>query len=289
MSYNHAMSANDANDKSDVDPGAAKSPRAHPRLTAQLRNAAAFLTRLPMPLDRAEDDPPDHVLAQSMPLFPLVGAGIGACGALVLLGGNWLALPLPVACILALGALVWLTGALHEDGLADVADGFGGGSGRAAKLAIMHDSRIGSYGVLALIVSFALKTAALIVIATAGPWLAAAALIATAAWSRSLFAPLMLWLPAARSDGVAAGAGLPGRNDAWRGLILGAALALLMTIGSAGAAASVALIAGGFAAFLVGWLAFDHVGGYTGDILGAAQQAAETTTLVVLSALLTGG
>ena len=66
-------------------------------------------------------------------------------------------------------------------------------------------------------------------------------------------------------------------------------MALLVTLGGAGPAAILALLAGGIAAFIVGWLALDHVGGYTGDVLGAAQQAAETATLIALSAILTGG
>jgi adenosylcobinamide-GDP ribazoletransferase len=288
LSYNKTMSANDPrDDAADAAAGdAAFSPE--PGLTVLLRVAAAFLTRLPVPPGPAGETLPDDILARAMPLFPLIGAGIGLLGGMVLLIAGWLGLPALVAAIAALGTLIWLTGALHEDGLADLADGFGGGD-RNARLAIMRDSRIGSYGVLALLVAFALKAAALAAIFAAGPWLAVAALIAAAAWSRALFAPLMCWLPAARTDGVAAGAGQPGVPAAWRALILGAALALLATIGGTGGGAILALAAGGFAAFIIGWLALDHVGGYTGDVLGAAQQAAETTTLVAFSALVTGG
>lgn len=276
------MSANDAqNDFSDEPPGAT------PGRLDLLRVAAGFLTRLPIPGETGDDLPAD-ALARSMHLFPLVGSGIGALAALVLLIATGLDVPVLAAAVAALGALVWLTGALHEDGLADLADGFGGGTGRDAKLAIMRDSRIGSYGVLALIVAFALRAGALAAIAASGPWLAAAALVAAAAWSRALFAPLMRWLPPARTDGVAAGAGMPDAATAWRGLALGAALALLVTLSGAGGGALVALAAGGFAAFLVGWLALDHIGGYTGDVLGAAQQAAEAVTLVALSAFLAG-
>ena len=289
LSYNHAMSANDPRDGMTGAAASDAPPDPDPGFASLLRVAAAFLTRLPIPQGPAGEALPDDVLARSMPLFPLVGAGIGVIGGVVLLIAGWLGLPALVVAIVVLGTLIWLTGALHEDGLADLADGFGGGGDRDAKLAIMRDSRIGSYGVLALVIAFALKTAALATILTAGPWLAVAALIAAATWSRALFAPLMCWLPPARTDGVAAGAGRPVTSAAWRALVLGAALALLATISGAGGGAVLALAIGGFAAFVVGWLAFDHVGGYTGDVLGAAQQAAETLTLVAFSAVLTGG
>jgi adenosylcobinamide-GDP ribazoletransferase len=280
LSYNRPMSANEAHDT--------EPPIRDPDLLAMVRAAAGFLTRLPIPGGDPDEDRPTDLLARSMAVFPLIGAGIGILGAAVLIVCGWLALPAAVAAVAALGALIWLTGALHEDGLADVADGFGGGGDRDARLAIMRDSRAGNYGVLALIVAFALKATALIVIAGIDFWLGAAALVAAAAWSRAMFAPLMRWLPPARADGVAALAGMPTGADMWRGLALGAALALLVTLSGGGIGAVVALAAGGAAAFVVGWLALDRIGGYTGDVLGAAQQACEVLTLVAFSAILTG-
>lgn len=264
-------------------------PAPDPGLLALLRVAAGFLTRLAVRANDPDEDMPAIVLARAMPMFPFVGVGIGLVGGAVLLLLNWLSIPAPVAAIASLAALVWLTGALHEDGLADIADGFGGGADRDAKLAIMHDSRIGSYGVLALVVNFAIKATALGVVASESVWLAAAILVAAAAWSRALFAPLMRWLPAAREDGIGAGAGMPTSTESWKGLALGAAMALLFSLTGAGGGAIIALAAGGLAIFIVGWLALDHIGGYTGDVLGAGQQAAETTTLIVFSAIVTGG
>src|SRR5581483_1985388 len=115
-----------------------------------LVTASLFLTRLPLArLLRAPPPASAEALTHALRAFPLVGAAIGLIAALV----YWVAAlfglaPLPGA-LLAVGATVLLTGGLHEDGLADCADGFGGGRDRDSKLAIMRDSRIGSYGVLA--------------------------------------------------------------------------------------------------------------------------------------------
>jgi adenosylcobinamide-GDP ribazoletransferase len=298
LSYNRAMSANDAHDPLSDGPPAGAPGGAPGDALGQLdllRVALGFLSRLPVGHDEGPGDGfgdgralPADALARAMPLFPLAGAILGALGAALLLVAGWLGVPAPVAAVAALGALVWLTGALHEDGLADVADGFGGGADRDERLAIMRDSRTGNFGALALVVAFVLKAAALAAIAADGAWLAAAALLAAATWSRAMFAPLMRWLPPARADGVAALAGMPTGADMWRGLALGAALALLVTLSGGGIGAVVALAAGGAAAFVVGWLALDRIGGYTGDVLGAAQQACEVLTLVAFSAILTG-
>ncbi|MGH6905574.1 MAG: adenosylcobinamide-GDP ribazoletransferase, partial [Geminicoccaceae bacterium] len=112
--------------------------------------ALAFLTRLPV---REEPPWPAADLAASAPMFPVVGALIGLAGAIAYALATWLGLPPWPAAVGALATTIWLTGALHEDGFADVADGFGGGGTREAKLAIMRDPRIGSYGALALVLA----------------------------------------------------------------------------------------------------------------------------------------
>src|SRR5437763_3970407 len=123
-----------------------------------LRTAVAFLTRLPMPHpDGAR--PANCVRAHRM--FPVVAAAIGGAVGLLYLAMRAMGLPDVAAAALALGASAILTGALHEDGLADVADGFGGGRDVAAKLEIMRDSRLGTYGALILIVSFVTKVSVL--------------------------------------------------------------------------------------------------------------------------------
>ena len=278
LSYNKAMNANTESSEHRSDPA---------DILAQFRLAAAFLTRLPV--ERAEDAetaPPD--LARAMWLFPLVGFGIGGAGAIALALLAWAGIPAAVAATLAIGIVVWLTGALHEDGLADLADGFGGGGTREQKLEIMRDSRIGAYGVLTLAVIVVAKIAALATIAAVDIGAAAGALIAAAAWSRAMFAPTMRWLPPARDEGLGALAGTPSEGDTWKGLALGALLAALVLITPAGGGLLIILVAGGVGAFGVGWLALQQIDGYTGDVLGGAQQAAEAAVLIVASAVIMG-
>lgn len=283
MSYKSDMDANDENSVG--------------RLSAQLRVAVTFLTRLPVrdsphadapggdaPVDAVA--PPD--LAASMWLFPLVGFGIGGVGALALGALSWGGVPAPVAATLAIGVVIWLTGALHEDGLSDVADGFGGGGDRERKLEIMRDSRLGAYGTVTLAIVVVAKIAALASIAAHDVGAAAGALIAAAVWSRALIAPTMRWLEPARDDGLGAGAGAPSEGDGWKGLGLAVLLVLLVLVTPAGWGVITVLVAGGLGAFAVGLLALRQIGGYTGDVLGAAQVIAETACLVAASAVISG-
>src|SRR5579883_3399555 len=150
-----------------------------------LITAAAFLTRLPL---RAPPPLPG-ALARASWVFPVIGAGIGIVGGLAYVVAASLGLPVLAAALIAIGATVLLTGGLHEDGLADVADGFGGGADRAAKLAIMRDSRSGAFGVLAVVLSVGLRAAALASLGDGGR--VTAALVAAHALSRGLL-PLVL-------------------------------------------------------------------------------------------------
>jgi adenosylcobinamide-GDP ribazoletransferase len=245
--------------------------------------AFRFLTRLPGP---SAGPAGSGALGPALRLAPLVGLVVGVCGALVAwlaLGG--LGLPPWPAALLTVGATVWITGALHEDGLADLADGCGGAFERSRKLAIMRDSRIGAYGVLALILSIGLRGAALAALAApAGPETAAAVLIAAHSLSRGFLAPVMLVLAPARDDGLAAAAGRPGLTDALTAVALALALAALavglgLALGFALAALAAAAVTAAIAA--------RQVGGYTGDVLGAVQQTAETAALLAAAALLT--
>jgi adenosylcobinamide-GDP ribazoletransferase len=258
-----------------------------PDIATQFRLAAAFLTRLPVD-DASDDDTPPTDLAHAMWLFPVVGVGIGGVGAIALALLAWANIPPAVAATLAIGITIWLTGALHEDGLADLADGFGGGRAREQKLDIMRDSQLGTYGVLSLAVITVAKIAALASIAAVDIGAAAGALIAAAAWSRAMFAPIMRWLPPARDDGLGALAGTPNEGETWKGLALGALLAALMLITPAGGGVIIILAAGGAGAFAVGWLALRQIDGYTGDVLGGVQQAAEAAMLIVASAVIIG-
>jgi adenosylcobinamide-GDP ribazoletransferase len=174
----------------------------------------------------------------------------------------------------ALATIIWVTGALHEDGLADVADGFGGGRTREAKLEIMRDSRIGTFGALALILALLARAGAIAALAT--PLAVASALVAAGAVSRAALPPVMTVLPLARADGLAAGAGRPHPTRAAAAVLVAALIALALL----GQAAAAALVAGAGAAFVVAWLARRQIGGHTGDVLGAVQQLTEIGVLL---------
>ena len=244
-------------------------------LQADLRVAFVFLTRLPL---RVDGEIGAGRLAAAAWAFPVVGLAVGGLAAVAYALADGIGLPAPLAALIAVAAAVWLTGALHEDALADVADGFGGGRDRAAKLAIMRDSRLGSYGALALIFSVGLRTAALMALA---PGAVAVALIAAAAASRGAVPALMHLLPPARADGMSRHAGQPTTTQmSWAiGIAIVAALVLLGIDRGLPA-----LVAAAAAAAVVGWLARRQIGGQTGDVLGSAQQAAEVAFLLALVA-----
>lgn len=255
--------------------------------------AATFLTRLPVPVTVRSPVTPE-MLARSLRLYPLIGAGIGAGAAAVLGLALWAGLPPWPAATLALAALIMVTGALHEDGLADIADGFGGGRDRMAKLAIMRDSRVGTYGVLALVLIVLLRAGALAaIIGTAagdvstGAETGLAALVAGGALSRAGPPLIMRLLKPARADGAAASHGRPGHGTCLAAVgtaILIAGLALVPVLGLL--AAAVVGLAAAFATAGLARLAQRQIGGYTGDVLGAAQQIAETAVLLAIAAAL---
>lgn len=245
-----------------------------------IRTIAKFLTRLPM----GDDAPGVEGIADASRAFPIVGAGIGLLGGVVYGVAAWLAVPPPVAALLAIGAMVLITGAMHEDGLADTADGFGGGLEANQKLRIMRDSRIGTYGALALILAIALRALPLAAIGVAGGgWTAMAVLIAAAAGSRGLLPAFLRAMPAARSDGMAASAGAPPRDAAMISLVLGA-LAVLLFLGPVDGVVAAAV--GAAAAWAVVALGRSQIGGITGDVLGAAQQAGEAGILIAAAAMI---
>ncbi|MBK4215580.1 adenosylcobinamide-GDP ribazoletransferase [Paracoccus caeni] len=225
--------------------------------------ALVFLTRLPL----GRLLPPRVLpLAESAWAFPLVGAIIGAIASLPLL------LPGPplLTATLSVALAVWLTGALHEDALADFADAAGGNTPED-RLRIMRDSRIGSYGVMALIVSTLLRIAALGVL---GPL----ALIAAASTGRAAIVFAMVALPPARSDGLGRAAGRPGLG----GLAVSALIAALFLL----PAGLPAFAAAGVAAIVGAWVIFkakQWLGGQTGDVLGTMSLVAETAVLVVFA------
>lgn len=241
-----------------------------PGWRSELHLAAVFLTRLPLPDCGLL---PPGTLARAMRFFPVVGALVGGGAGLVFWAAHAVLPPL-VAALVAVLAGVLLTGALHEDGLADTADGLGARGGREKRLEVMRDSRSGAYGVLALVFSVALRAAALAAAPSAVAGLGA--LVAAAAWSRALIPVAMQVMPPARADGLGAGAGVPDATIAATAAGLGVVLALA----GLGLAAPVAVLAALAVAWGVVAVARRALGGFTGDVLGAVQQAAEMAVLV---------
>lgn len=244
--------------------------------------ALRFLTRLPVPFVRTVDPPP---LREAMYMFPVVGALVGAIMSAALILAHFARLPDLFCALLALGVSAMLTGAFHEDGLADVADGFGGGATREDRLEIMKDSRIGTYGTLILIITV-LARASLLTALLVLPPLAILILVAgAAAFSRALMVDLLWATRPARTGGLSVLAGQPSRNTtllalAIGGIGAGAGGSLVLSI----EAGVLALVAGGLAVAIVRSLAIRKIGGQTGDVCGAAQVMAETAMLTVYAA-----
>ncbi len=246
-----------------------KNDTARPRMTDPVV-AAALLTRLPLP--RLPDRAFAHQAGAAW-AFPLVGAVV----ALLAGGAGCIALSLgltaPVAAGVVLAVQIAVTGAMHEDGLADTADGFWGGSTRARRLEIMRDSAIGSYGVLALILSVGLRWSALAALLPHG----LAPVFAAATLSRAALPALMAGLPHARADGLSRRVGTTPPASAALAALLGLGLGWL-ALGPAVLIAALALTA---AVAGLAVLARNRIGGQTGDVLGAAQQLAELTVLLI--------
>jgi adenosylcobinamide-GDP ribazoletransferase len=245
-----------------------------------------FYSRLPVPRLPGEADAhamPDF--GRAIRMLPLAGAIIACLAALVLALALGLSLPVPVASALALASLVLTTGAFHEDGLADTADGFGGGATIARKLEIMRDSRIGSYGAAALVLALLLRWSALTALAARGIAPAAAAMIAVAAVSRTAGTLPLALLPPARVDGVAYAAARPRPLPCGFAWCLCAALSFApYAAGIQALPAAAAPVVAVAAALAVTALARRQIGGQTGDVAGAAQQCAEIAGLCALCA-----
>ena len=252
-----------------------------------LRDSLMFLTRLPIP---QRLDGQHRSLAQSARAFPPCGAIVGAVSGLMLLITQGTNLPAMVCASLAVLTGVMVTGALHEDGLADVADGFGASGSKDRKLEIMRDSRIGVYGVLALVFVLLLKVTSIAALLDVlqSIWHAPMILIAVGTLSRTFVTVAMRAMPMARQDGRSVEAGQPSSSDARQALITGLSLGVMLLWLAAGMwpIASV-LLAGTLAYFGVKRSAMRHVGGQTGDVLGTVQQLTETVMLIALVVVLT--
>ena len=235
------------------------------KLIADLRIGISLCTRLPVgPSDIAEGD-----VARASWTFAIGGLLVGLVSALV----YWIAIranaaPLPAAAI-TLAAMLLLTGAMHEDGLADTADGLGGRT-REQKLEIMRDSRIGTFGVCALAISLLLRWSTIADIAE--PRFVAVALIAAHVAARACLPAFMHLVPPARADGLSSGAGQPPFPSVVASLLLGI-ICLLFAFGPTGTVITLLMLL--LAALLLARLAIRQFGGQTGDVLGAMEQVAE--------------
>ncbi len=241
--------------------------------------AAAFglLTRLPVPVDGARAVARG---ARGAWAFPLVGAVLGLVTAGVATGALAVGLgPMPAA-IAAVGVGIMLTGALHEDGLADTADGFWGGWTAERRLEIMKDSRIGAYGVIALVLAVSMKVALVADLIAAGQQVTG--LVVAACGARAAMVAVWAALPPARPDGLARSMGRPGAGTAIAAILVALPVFALLSpaamFWSGGAAA--------LGAGLVARSAARRIGGQTGDVLGAVQQVSEIAILAAVAATL---
>lgn len=244
--------------------------------------ALAFLSRVPMPASLFADAQ-HHSAAGQAWAYPLAGLMIGLPGALIIAIFGMVA-PHAVTAILVITVTTATTGALHEDGLADLADGFWGGVTPQRRLEIMKDSAIGSYGVLALIAWFSVSIAALTALLDAASMMQVAfSWLAICAASRGAMTLIWATTPAARQSGVAHGAGQPSHDAAIIATVGSlAAIAVALFIGAPQALVWATLVAAGTTAAMR-QLCLAKIGGHTGDTLGATQKAAEATMLLALA------
>lgn len=239
--------------------------------------AIGLLSRVPVPVDAELATSRGAQAAWAYPVAGLVVALIAAVvGQALLLFG----VSAPLTAGLVLATLVIVTGAMHEDGLADAADGLWGGWNKDRRLVIMKDSRIGAYGVITLVLGLGLRWQALTLVIAAGAlW---PALIATAMLSRAIMVPLMARLPHARDTGLSHSVGRPDITTSRiaEGL---AVVVAIMLFGLSGLWLIAITLATGMGCAAI---ARGKIGGQTGDILGATQQITEIALLITLSVLL---
>jgi adenosylcobinamide-GDP ribazoletransferase len=246
----------------------------------ELKTASIFLTRVPPRyLGASAVAVPDF--RHGARVFPIVGALVGLAGAIVLVVADALNIPAIVGAALAVTATVLLTGGLHEDGLADAADSLGGAT-TEKKLAIMDDSRVGTYGALALILSIVIRIAALSALTVViGSVRAGLVLIAAEAVSRAAMVRLWHDLPAARMGGLSNDTGAPDQNAMLVAIAAAAVIAVVLALPAVGLwptilAGALAIVA----TYAVIRVTARTLGGRTGDTLGACQQIAVAAFLV---------
>ncbi|MGH6818170.1 MAG: adenosylcobinamide-GDP ribazoletransferase [Methylovirgula sp.] len=269
-----------------MDPRIAKTKDLATALAAEFLGCLRFCTRLPIPALGFEKAPYEMPAGTTARMLPVAGAAIGVVAAIALLVAAKLGLPPPLAALVSVACLALITGALHEDGLADLADA-SAGANPEERLAIMKDSRIGAFGTLALVFGSLARVLAIAIVAAHGLCLASWVLIATAAVSRTLMLLALYLLPPARAEGagfavaalsepVLAVAALIGFLFGLTPLLAGASLGRVI----------LALVLSVAAAYGVIILARRLLKGQTGDVAGATQQAAEIASYLVYAAAL---
>jgi len=235
--------------------------------------ALGLLTRLPVIVDT------DKAMARGAYAawaYPLVGAILGAILAAVASLLTWVGLPAGIAAGLVLACAVILTGAMHEDGLADSTDGLWGGWTKTRRLEIMNDSHIGVYGVCAIALALLMRWLGLLTLISFGlHWMA---LIAIGAISRAAMVAMMATLPNARDGGLSKHVGRPPTRTAWLALAIATVVAF-------GAGHLVLILSAGVATLVCMSIAKAKIGGQTGDILGATQQVTEIACLLTVIAM----
>jgi adenosylcobinamide-GDP ribazoletransferase len=255
------------------------------RLIDDARICLIFFTRLPV---KWQEDLPRERITRAFRAAPFAGLAAGLAGAITLVLVGLMTGNSPyISAVAAVAVQLLVTGAFHEDGFADFFDGVGGGRTAGEKLEIMRDSRLGTYGAAALVLALLAKV---LLLGELLPVQGALALIASGVLSRAALVQVMTMVKPAAEDGMSADAGQPTALEASTALTIAGVIAapviliaggLSGILGIVGAAAGAALGALG-----VGWMAKKHLGGQTGDALGATAVAAELGALFGLVVLL---
>ncbi len=242
-------------------------------MLADIPAAIGLLSRLPVNSDGDRG-------AASAWAFPIVGLIVGVIAAAI----GWTSLAIGLSASLTAGitlvSLVVMTGAMHEDGLADTVDGLWGGWDKERRLEIMKDSHIGAYGVIALVLSLLLRWVALTALAQAG--LLTITLIAVATLSRAPMVVVMALMPNARDSGLSASVGRVDTKTA----MIAVGIAIIATMALLGWSGITTIVAVTITGCIVALIAQRKIGGQTGDILGASQQITEIAALLALTTAL---
>jgi adenosylcobinamide-GDP ribazoletransferase len=242
---------------------------------------AAFmlLTRLPVGWLARSGERPDF--GRCIWAFPIVGVAVNGAGGLVYWLAHTIHMPSLLAAAWSLTATLIITGAFHEDGLADTVDGLGGGATPARKLEIMRDSRIGSYGAVALFLSLIVRTAAIAALGL--PRVVLTAMILAGMLGRSaMIVPLLILRPA-RGDGMGASVSEPRLISAGVGLGLAVITAFVFLPPLSGAGV---VVLGFSSSWVLTIIADCQLGGHTGDVLGAVEVVVECVVVTLIASAL---